>query len=127
MLKNRQRCKWRTCGCSCEKLHPISVDNSSARGNAGTGGHQLEVPVITVSGIIPHSCELTTAISYFPEKLRIGRSGGLNPLSETLAITTPSRESGCEVGRKKRVNTYPKAFRLMALEQMKKCESVSAL
>jgi transposase-like protein len=31
------------------------------------------------------------------------------------------------VGTKKRVNKYPKAFRLMALERMKKCESVSAL
>jgi len=31
------------------------------------------------------------------------------------------------VGTKKRVNKYPKAFRLMALERMKNCESVSAL
>jgi len=31
------------------------------------------------------------------------------------------------VRTKKRVNKYPKAFRLMALERMKKCESVSAL
>jgi transposase-like protein len=31
------------------------------------------------------------------------------------------------VGTKKRVNKYPKAFRLMALERMKTCESVSAL
>ncbi len=28
---------------------------------------------------------------------------------------------------KKRVNKYPKAFRLMALERMKNCESVCAL
>jgi transposase len=31
------------------------------------------------------------------------------------------------MGTKKRVNKYPKAFRLMALERMKNCESVSAL
>jgi transposase-like protein len=31
------------------------------------------------------------------------------------------------VGTKKRVNKYPKAFRPMALERMKNCESVSAL
>jgi len=31
------------------------------------------------------------------------------------------------VGTKKRVNKYPKAFRLMALERMKNCENVSAL
>ena len=31
------------------------------------------------------------------------------------------------MGTKKRVNKYAKAFRLMALERMKNCESVSAL
>ena len=31
------------------------------------------------------------------------------------------------MGAKKRVNKYPRAFQLMALERMKKCESVSAL
>jgi transposase-like protein len=31
------------------------------------------------------------------------------------------------VGTKKRVNKYPRAFQLMALERMKNCESVSAL
>jgi transposase len=31
------------------------------------------------------------------------------------------------VGRKKRVNKYPRAFRRMALERMKNCASVSAL
>jgi len=31
------------------------------------------------------------------------------------------------VGTKKRVNKYPKAFQVMALERMKSCESVSAL
>jgi transposase-like protein len=31
------------------------------------------------------------------------------------------------VGTKKRVNKYSKAFRLMALERMKNCESVSGL
>jgi hypothetical protein len=31
------------------------------------------------------------------------------------------------VGKKKRVNKYPRAFRLMALDRMKNCESVSAL
>jgi transposase len=31
------------------------------------------------------------------------------------------------VGEKKRVNKYPRAFQLMALERMKQCESVSAL
>ena len=31
------------------------------------------------------------------------------------------------MGTKKRVNKYPRAFQLMALERMKNCESVSAL
>ena len=31
------------------------------------------------------------------------------------------------MGTKKRVNKYPRAFQLMALERMKHCESVSAL
>jgi len=31
------------------------------------------------------------------------------------------------VGTKKRVNKYPRAFQLMALERVKNCESVSAL
>jgi transposase-like protein len=31
------------------------------------------------------------------------------------------------VGTKKRVNKYPRAFQLMALERMRNCESVSAL
>jgi hypothetical protein len=31
------------------------------------------------------------------------------------------------VGLKKRVNKYPRAFQLMALERMKHCESVTAL
>jgi transposase len=31
------------------------------------------------------------------------------------------------VGTKKRVNKYPRAFKLMAMERMKKCENVSEL
>ncbi len=31
------------------------------------------------------------------------------------------------MGAKKRVNKYPRAFQLMALERMKQCENVSAL
>ena len=41
-------------------------------------------------------------------------------------FATLGRERNCKVA-KKRVNRYPKAFRLMALEQMKSCDNVSEL
>src|SRR4029077_20901177 len=46
--------------------------------------------------------------------------------TETCKFATLGRGRSCTVA-KKRVNRYPKAFRLMALERMKSCDNVSEL
>src|SRR5580765_971259 len=50
---------------------------------------------------------------------------GLNPKNETLASTLQRKE--LRVAKKRVIGRYPKAFRKMAVERLKRCDNIVAL
>ena len=52
---------------------------------------------------------------------------GLNPKNETLAMGTLCRERKLRVAKKRTIGRYPKAFRKMAVERLKRCDNIVAL
>src|ERR1700732_1750370 len=53
--------------------------------------------------------------------------GGLNPSNETLAMGTLCRERKRRVAKKRVIGRYPKAFRKMAVERLKRSDNIVAL
>jgi len=55
------------------------------------------------------------------------RTFGLNPSKGTLAMGTLCRERKLRVAKKRVIARYPKAFRKMAVERLKRSDNIVAL